>query len=151
MCRKLWELLLDLRSTTLCSDAKAACSGASAVLLLHPLQNLEVKFTTTTTTTTTSSSLHNTLWRTHGFLLSNFPPGWSKWRGWSLVPSRVRVFLLNQIFLEGLSQSCEFELYLVYIHIMIADSLLNDFSKEERKQRNFIPNWSIRSIPYEDR
>jgi len=58
------------------------------------------------------------------------------------------VFLLNQIFLEGLSQSYELEFYLVHIHIMIADSLLNDFSKEERKQRNLVQNGSI---PYEDR
>ncbi len=65
-----------------------------------------------------------------------------------VVPSLVRVFLLNQIFLEGLSQAYELEFYLVHIHIMIADSLLNDFSKEERKQRNLVQN---QSIPYEDR
>jgi len=65
-----------------------------------------------------------------------------------VVPSLVRVFLLNQIFLEGLSQAYELEFYFVHIHIMIADSLLNDFSKEERKQRNLVQN---RSIPYEDR
>ncbi len=41
---------------------------------------------------------------------------------------------------EGLSQSCEFEFYLVNIHIMIADSLLNDFSKEERKRKNLVQN-----------
>jgi hypothetical protein len=106
---------------------------------------LEVQFTTTTTS---SSFVHNTLWRTHEFLLSNFPPGLSQWRGWSLVPSLVRVFLLNQIFREGLSQSYELEFYLVHIHIMIADWLLNDFSKEEGKRRNLVQN---RSIPYQDR